>query len=154
MFTCSLEFVFSKTPVASYLAVLGDTLRSFNSVAQKELTQGTVSSWKHSLVTALLIPRSSGFPLCFWCLLCLVASSSTSPVFTEVSICPSKLSTSQALHTVFWKPPVYTDFGHYLCWGLNLQSGGPESVWLGNLHSISPLKLFPMKWCFSLISFM
>ena len=62
-------------------------------------------------------------------------------------------SISQALHTVFWEPPVHTDFGHYLCWGLNLQGGGPESVWLGNLHSISPLKLFPMKWCFPLISF-
>ena len=40
MFTCSLEFVFSKTPVASYLAVSGDALRSLSSVAQKELTQG------------------------------------------------------------------------------------------------------------------
>ena len=156
MFTCSLESVFPMTPVASYFAVPGDTLWSFSFVVQKQLTQGTVSSWKHSLVTALVIPLSSGFPSCFWCLLCLVASSSTSPVFTEVfvvlGLCPRKLNFSGSA-LFFLEPPVHTDFGHYLCWGLNLQGGGPESVWLGNLHSISPLKWFPMKWCFSLISF-
>ena len=102
LFTCSLESVFPKTPVASYFAVPGDTLWSFSFVAQKQLTQGIVSSWKHSLVTALVIPLFSGFPSYFWCFLCLVASSSTSPVFTEVFVVlglyPRKLNFSGFAH--------------------------------------------------------
>lgn len=95
---------------------------------------------------------SSGFPPCFWILLRLVCKLLRFFCHHSSSV-PANSQTSQTLHTLPWKPPILTDFGCSLCWGPNLQSTEPASVWLWNPCSISLPKWFPMKRCFSSISF-